>query len=73
MFTKVMRCVKCTTTLVNKMIAIICCTHCDCMLPFRKTFVCYLPVRWCKMVENHWFKTPGAVADYISDLSWCGI
>jgi len=38
------------------MIAIICCIHCDCMLPVRKYFLCYLPVRWCKKVENHRFK-----------------
>jgi len=39
----------CTTTalVVNKMIAIIYCIHCDCMLSslVRKIFLCYLPVR----------------------------
>ena len=38
-----MRCVKYATALVYKMVTIICCTHCDCMLP----------VRWCEKVEKH--------------------
>jgi len=39
------------TALVNKMIVIICCIHCDFMLPVRKIFLRFLPVRWCKKVE----------------------
>jgi len=50
-----MRCVKYTTALVYKMIAIICSTHCDCVLLVRKKFLRFLPVRWCEKVENHWF------------------
>jgi len=26
------------------------------VLPVRKKFMRYLPVRWCKKVENHWFR-----------------
>ena len=41
------------TALVNKMIVIICCIHCDFMLPVRKNILCCLPVRWRKKVKNH--------------------
>jgi len=37
----------------QQMIATICCIHCDCMLPVRKNFGVFLPVRWGKKVENH--------------------
>jgi len=42
-----MPCVKHTTGLFNKMIAMICCTHCGCMLPVRKNFVLFTgPLIW---------------------------
>jgi len=32
---------------------LICCIHCDFMLPVRKNFLSFLPVHECKKVENH--------------------
>ena len=74
-FIKVMRCIKYKTALVYKMITIICCTHCDCMLPVRKRCLRFLPNRWCKKVENHWFNVYAGC--YLCELcmiflcSWC--
>jgi len=38
----------------NKMIAIICCIDCDCVLPVSTNVLCFLWVRCCKKIENHW-------------------
>ena len=51
-FTKVMRCGKYTTALVYKMITIICCTHCDCMLPVRKKFCAFYRSACVKRLRN---------------------
>jgi len=41
------------TVLVNKMIMVICCIHCGFTLPGCKIILHFLPVVWCKKVENH--------------------
>jgi len=52
MFTRVMRCVKHITALINKMVVIICCTHCDCMLLVRKKVLCSCRSAGVKSLKN---------------------
>jgi len=42
------------TALIDKMIVVICCIYCDFMLPVCKNLLRFLPVRWCKKIENLW-------------------